>query len=337
MHRAVRNPIEVDRALMQGRLEEIPSVELVSSTTPVIEMPRLRAALGDGPRLLVKRDDLISFGCGGNKVRKMEMVAAKALAQGADTLISTGGVQSNHARVVAAVAARLGMSCVIVANGAPQPGAPTGNARLMRHFGAHVEYVATRAERAWRMAELATELQTMGRRPFIVPLGASTGLGALGFAKAAGKLRAQMEPPDVIVVASSSGGTQAGLAAGCVIFGMPTRVIGISADDRADDIALVARRLLVESGDRLGVGGRLEEQVHSVHVDDHFVGSGYGMPTPASEEAGALAAATEGLVLDPVYTAKAMAALIAYVREGRFSPTQTVLFWHTGGVPGFFA
>ena len=322
---------------MRARLAEIPCVGLEGSMTPVLEMPRLRAALGDVARLLIKRDDLIAFGCGGNKVRKMEMVAAKALAEGADTLISTGGPQSNHARVVAAVAARLGMSCVIVVNGAAPPEGPTGNARLMRHFGARIEYVATRAQRAWRMAELATELQTMGRRPFIIPLGASTGLGALGFAKAAAELRAQIEPPDVIVLASSSGGTQAGLAAGCVIFDMPTRVIGVSADDPADDIAQVARRLLIDSGELLGVGGRIEEQQRSIHVDDSFVGSGYGVPTPASQEAAALAASTEGLVLDPVYTAKAMAALIAYLREGRFSSGQTVLFWHTGGVPGFFA
>ena len=322
---------------MQERLAEIPSLGLESSSTPVMEMSRLRDALGGGPRLLVKRDDLIAFACGGNKVRKMEMVAAKALAEGADTLISTGGVQSNHARVVAAVAARAGMNCVIVVNGAPQTGGHTGNARLMRLFGAHIEYVPTRAERAWRLAELSTELQAMGRRPFLVPLGASTGLGALGFARAAGELRAQIDPPDVIVVASSSGGTQAGLAAGSVIYGMSTRVIGISADDAADDIAQYARRLLVEAGDLLGVGGRLEEQLPSVHVDDGFVGSGYGVPTPESHEAATLAASTEGLVLDPVYTAKAMAALIAYVREGRFSPGQTVLFWHTGGVPGFFA
>ena len=323
--------------LIQGRVAEIPYLALESYTTPVYEMSRLRAALGGGPRLLVKRDDLVPFGCGGNKVRKMEMVAARAVAEGADTLISTGGVQSNHARVVAAVAARLGMGCVIVVNGSPQADGPSGNARLMQHFGARVEYVATRDERSGRMSAIADDLRSQGRRPYVIPLGASTGLGSLGLLRAAAELQAQIDPPDVIVLASSSGGTQAGLAAGCVVFGMATRVMGVSADDAADDIAAVVRLLLVDSGEMLGVGRRLEQLVPSVHVDDAFVGEGYGARTPASEEAAALAAATEGLVLDPVYTAKAMAALITYVREGRFSAAQTVLFWHTGGFPGFFA
>lgn len=337
MHRAVGNTVEIDRTIVQGRVADIPYIAMENYATPVYEMSRLRAALGGGARLLVKRDDLIPFGCGGNKVRKMEMVAAQAVAEGADTLVSTGGVQSNHARVVAAVAARLGMNCVIVVNGSPQPGAPTGNARLVQHFGATVEYVGSRRERAARMMDVADDLRARGRRPFIIPLGASTGLGALGFVRAAAELQAQIDPPDVIIVATSSGGTQAGLAAGCVVFGMDTRVMGISADEAADEIARVVRTLLVDTGDLLGIGRRLEQLVPSVHVDDAFIGSGYGAVTPESEEAAALVAATEGLVLDPVYTAKAMAALVAYVRQGRFSAGQTVLFWHTGGLPGFFA
>ena len=337
MHRAVGNTVEIDRTLVQGRVAAVPYLAVENYATPVYEMSRLRAALGGGARLLVKRDDLIPFGCGGNKVRKMEMVAARAVEAGADTLISTGGVQSNHARVVAAMAARLGMNCVIVVNGSPQADQPTGNARLMEHFGARVEYVAARNERAGRMLDIADDLMAQGRRPYIVPLGASTGLGALGFVRAMGELQAQVDPPDVIVLASSSGGTQAGLAAGCVVFGMDTRVMGVSADEAADDIAKVVRSLLVDTGEMLGVGRRFDELVASVHVDDAFIGSGYGARTPESEEAAALVAATEGLVLDPVYTAKAMAALIAYVRQGRFSEGQTVLFWHTGGLPGFLA
>ena len=331
------NTIEIDRLTVQRRLAALPHLQLGGYPTQVDEMSRLRAALGGGPRLLVKRDDLISFGCGGNKVRKVEMLAARALADGADTLISTGGVQSNHARVTAAVAARLGMDCVIVVNGAAQAAGPTGNARLMKLFGARIEYVATREERPRRMSDIAAELQSNGRRPFIVPLGASTGLGALGFFRATGELLTQGPAPDVIVVASSSGGTQAGLVGGCAVFGAATRVIGISADDPAGEIAQIARGLLLESGGLLGLGDALHELAADVEVDDEFVGGGYGAPTTASLEAATLAAATEGLVLDPVYTAKAMAGLVSYVREGRFSPDQTVLFWHTGGVPGFFA
>jgi 1-aminocyclopropane-1-carboxylate deaminase/D-cysteine desulfhydrase-like pyridoxal-dependent ACC family enzyme len=331
------NTLDIDRTTVQRRLAALPHVQLGAYPTQLDDMPRLRAALGGGPRLLVKRDDLISFGCGGNKVRKIELLAARALAEGADTLVSTGGVQSNHARVTAAVAARLGMDCVIVVNGSRQPAGPTGNARLMQLFGARVEYVATREERPRRMADIAAELRLNGRRPFIVPLGASTGLGALGFVRAIGELLTQGPPPDAILVASSSGGTQAGLVGGCAVFGAETRVLGISADDPAADIAQVARGLLRESGDLLGLGEALHDLAPMIQVDEGFIGGGYATPTKASLEAATLVARTEGIVLDPVYTAKAMAGLIAYVRDGRFSPEQTVVFWHTGGVPGFFA
>ena len=321
---------------MQRRLAELPPLRLAHYPTPVEEMTRLRAALGGGPRLLVKRDDTLSFGCGGNKVRKVEMLAAAAVVEGADTLISTGGPQSNHARVVAAVAARLGMDCVLVLNGQEPSGMPAGNARLMSLFGARIEYVETRAARPVRMAEIADALRTGGRRPFILPLGASTGLGALGFVRATMELLGQGDAPDAIVFASSSGGTQAGLATGCAAFGLATRVVGVSADDPAAEIARVVAALRRECGALLGLG-YADHDVGGIEVDDRFVGEGYGIPTAASVEAARLAATTEGLVLDPVYTAKAMAALIAYLREGRFSAEQTVLFWHTGGVPGFFA
>lgn len=337
MQRSTPHTLEMDRTAVQRRVTELPRLALGHYPTPVDEMPRLRAALGGGPKLLVKRDDTISFGCGGNKVRKVEMLAARALAEGADTLISTGGVQSNHARVVAAAAARLGMACVLVVNGEPPAGGPTGNARLMSLFGARIEYVQSREARAARMNEIAATLRAQARRPFIVPLGASTGLGSLGFVRATGELLGQIAPPDAIVVASSSGGTQAGLAAGCAVFNVPTRVVGISADDPADDIAKVVRTLMKESGTLLGLSNGFDDLGPEVLVEAGFVGGGYGVPTPESREAAALAARTEGLVLDPVYTAKAMAALIAYVREGRYSPEQTVLFWHTGGVPGYFA
>lgn len=319
------------------RLAALASLRLAHYPTPVEEMPRLRAALGGGPRLLVKRDDSLSFACGGNKVRKVEMLVAKAVAEGADTLISTGGMQSNHARVVAAVAARLGMRCVLVLNGQASVGAPTGNTRLMLLFGARIEYVQSRTARIPRMLEIAEDLQRQGRRPFILPLGASTALGALGFVRAVEELLGQISEPDVILMASSSGGTQAGLVSGCNLFGLRTEVVGISADDPATEIADVVRTLQTESGALLGLDHPAMPDSSGIVVDDGFVGDGYGIPTPASAEAARLAAATESLVLDPVYTAKAMAALIDYVRRGRYSPEQTVLFWHTGGVPGFFA
>src|SRR5437870_2723250 len=211
------------------RLAKIPRLSLASAATPVEELSRLRDSLGCGFTLLVKRDDAIPFGFGGNKIRKLQIVAAQALAEGADTLITTGGIQSNHARATAAVAARLGLGCVLIANGTP-PAKPTANALLDRLLGAEVRHVASREARAPAMEDAAGELRQKGRRPFVIPLGASTPLGAAAYAMAVTELLAQIHPPDLIVLSTSSGGTQAGIVAGCRLHGLSTRILGISAD-----------------------------------------------------------------------------------------------------------
>jgi 1-aminocyclopropane-1-carboxylate deaminase/D-cysteine desulfhydrase-like pyridoxal-dependent ACC family enzyme len=307
---------------------------LWTGPTPVDGLRRLRTALGGCPPLLVKRDDAIPFGFGGNKVRKLRLVAAQAKAEGADTLITCGGVQSNHARATAAVAARLGMRCVLVANGVP-PGRPTANALLDRLLGADVRYVATREERVPAMEAAAERAGGDGHHPFIIPLGASIALGAAAFAQAIGELLTQIAPPAVIVHATSSGGTQAGLIAGCRLHGLDTRVIGISADDAAVDVQAVVRGLLVDLEGMLEAPRGLLSDV-TIEVDDTFVGGGYGVPTEASDEASRLGARTEALFLDHTYTAKAMAGLIARVRSGTLGDGP-VLFWHTGGQVGLFA
>jgi len=282
----------------------------------------------------VKRDDAIGFGFGGNKIRKLRFVAAAARAAGADTLITCGGIQSNHARATAAVAARLGMRCILVANGAPQP-RPTANALLAQLLGAEIRYVQSRQDRAPAMEAAASECSAAGRRPFVVPLGASTPLGAAAYALAVGELLQQTVAPDVIVHATSSGGTQAGLVAGCRLYGLSTRVIGVSADDPSAAIQLEIRRILTGLEQLTGLEGGTLADV-AVDVDDRFVGPGYGEPTPASDEARDLAARREALFLDSTYTAKAMAALIARGRAGEFDGA-TVVFWHTGGQVGLFA
>jgi D-cysteine desulfhydrase len=299
-------------------------------------MDRLRQALGGGPRLLVKRDDAIPFGFGGNKVRKLRLVAARAEAEGADTLVTTGGVQSNHCRATAAAAARLGMRCVIVANGRPQP-EPTANALLDHLLGAEVEYVLTREERAPRLRASVERLRGEGRRPFEIPLGASTPLGALGLAKGVGELLAQIPAPNVIVHTTSSGGTQAGLVAGCALFGLPTRVIGVSADESSAALSATVRGIVAGMGPLLGVDGERLAALCAIEVDDGFVGAGYGAATDASREAQQLAARQEALFVDHTYTAKSLAGLVAYVRAGRFRSDQTVLYWHTGGQVALFA
>jgi 1-aminocyclopropane-1-carboxylate deaminase/D-cysteine desulfhydrase-like pyridoxal-dependent ACC family enzyme len=319
-------------------LMSLPVVPLAPQPSPVEELTRLPAAVGGphSPRIFVKRDDLLTFGCGGNKVRKMQAVAAEARAQGADTLITCGGVQSNHARVTAAAGAVLGLKVVLVVNGPRQP-QPSGNARLDVLFGADVRHAARREDRDPAMQAAADELKREGRRPFIVPLGASTVTGALGFARGVAEIAAAGISPDVIIHASSSGGTQAGLIAGCALLGMKTRVIGVSADETAAGLGRIVSGLLDGMAERIGakrdtIGGGRE-----IEVDDTQVGDGYGIATTASTEATELMARREGILLDPVYTAKAAAGLVARLRAQAFAAGETVLFWHTGGQPGYFA
>jgi 1-aminocyclopropane-1-carboxylate deaminase/D-cysteine desulfhydrase-like pyridoxal-dependent ACC family enzyme len=319
------------------RLASIPRVALLAGPSPLQEMAHLRALLGpNAPRLLVKRDDAIAFGFGGNKVRKLELVIADAVASGADTLVTLGGIQSNHARATAAAAAKHGLRCVIVANGA-RPERPTANALLNRLLGAEIEYIASREERAAAVRAVLARLERDGRKAYFVPLGASTPLGALAFAAAVGELLEQGSAPDVIVHASSSGGTQAGLVAGVALHKARTRIIGVSADDPASQIESVVRSVIAGMGPLLHTDGEALVSGSTISVDDTHVGSGYGSPTPASSEAQELAARSEALFVDHTYTAKALGALLAYVRSGRIGRGETVVFWHTGGQVGLFA
>lgn len=293
------------------------------------EIPALRDALGGGPRLLIKRDDTIPFGFGGNKVRKLEYVLAQADDEGADTLVTLGGLQSNHARATAAAASVLGMRCVLIVNGTRQE-KPTANALLDQLLGAEIEYIASRDERGAATERVMARLRNEGRKPFLIPLGASTSLGAIGFVSAMGELVGQGVRPDVIVHAGSSGGTQAGLVAGAALMRSSTRIIAVSADDPAEAIKANVRAIIRGIDELADFDGELE-------VDDTQIGEGYGIPTEASREAQQLMARREGIFVDHTYTAKALGALISYVRAGMFDEGQTILFWHTGGQVGIFA
>jgi len=326
----------VTPAALRQMVAVLPSLPLVPAPTVIEPMPSLLAALGGGPRLFIKRDDAIPFGFGGNKVRKLALVAARAVADGADTLITAGGVQSNHARATAAAAAKLGLRAVLVANG-QAPGRLTANALLDHLLGAEVVYVPSREDRAPMMLQVAERLRREGRRPFVIPVGASTPLGALGFVLAVAELVDQMPPPDVIVHSTSSGGTQAGLVAGCRLLGLSTRVVGISADDTSASLLSTVRAIVSGIADLLDIDLTKLSHGTAIEVDDRFVGDGYGIPTDESRDALELAARTEAIFLDPTYTAKAMAGLIAYVRQQKFKENQTMLFWHTGGQVGLFA
>ena len=298
--------------MLRERLSRFPTVPLVAAPSLVEEMPRLAERLGGAPHLIIKRDDAIAFGFGGNKVRKLAFVAARAKANGADTLITAGGVQSNHARATAAAAAKLGMRAILVANGAA-PARPTANALLDGLLGAEVVHVSARDQRTAKMIEIADRLRTEGRQPFVIPIGASTPLGALGYVNAVAELVDQIAAPDVIIHSTSSGGTQAGLVAGCQLLGLKTRVIGISADESSGglqaDIEEIVRGIAELLEVRLKPDATIDlEDGIAVEVDDRFVGDGYGIPTDASREAIELAARTEAIFLDPTYTAKAMAS-----------------------------
>ena len=319
-----------------SKLASIPSVPLGQLPSPIERMDRLREAIGGGPVLFIKRDDAIPFAFGGNKVRKLPYVIAEALAQGADTLITCGGVQSNHARATTAAAVKYGLRPVLVANGTA-PDRASGNALLDQLMGAEVHYVSSREARTPAMAMLADSLRAAGRRPYIVPLGASTPLGALGYVRAVGELIEQGVQPDVIVHACSSGGTTAGLAVGCTLHGLGTRIIGVSADDPAAGVLQIVRETVAGVGALLEEDGRDLSRRAPVEIDDTQVGEGYGIPTERSREAQRLAATKEAIFVDHTYTAKALGAMIAWVREGRFHRSETVLFWHTGGQVGIFA
>ena len=323
-------------------LLSMPSVPLVASASPLEPLARLRETLGsDAPQLFVKRDDLLSFAMGGNKVRKIQTVAAEAIAARADTLITCGGVQSNHARVTAAAGAVLGLKVILILNrpaGSASPiDADRGNARLDRLFGAEIRYVDSREARALAMEDAAARVRHTGGRPFIVPLGASTPTGAIGFARGVAEVATAGLKPDVIVHSTSSGGTQAGLIAGCALFGLRARVIGISADDPPSTLAPVVTAILTGVAATLGAKPSSVGLDRDLEIDDRWVGEGYGVPTPDSRDATELLARREGIVLDPVYTAKAMAGLLGRIRAGDFARDETILFWHTGGVPGYFS
>jgi D-cysteine desulfhydrase family pyridoxal phosphate-dependent enzyme len=299
-------------------------------------LPRLTALLG-GPQLWVKRDDQTGLATGGNKTRKLEFLVAEALARGADTLVTGGAAQSNHARQTAAAAARFGLACTLVLRGQPPPQAQ-GNLLLDHLLGADIVW-AEDAPLAERMAEVAESLQARGRRPYLIPYGGSNSVGVCGYVAAMEELLAQAAQAglffDLIVLASSSGGTQAGLAVAARALGYPGRILGISVDLPAAPLRQRITELANATADHLGLP--LSFTPEDFAVEDGYLGGGYGVIGDREREAIRLLAQTEGLLLDPVYTGRAFGGLIDLIRRGAFSPRERVLFWHTGGVAGLFA
>lgn len=317
----------------------IPRLRLAHLPTSIETMPRLAAILG-GPRLIVKRDDQTGLAMGGNKTRKLEFLLADAQANGARTLVTTGAVQSNHCRQTAAAAARYGLGCILVLAG-EQPPVSSGNLLLDELLGAEIVWT-NKPERDRILKQIFDRAWEQGRRPYLVPYGGSSPVGAAAYAFAIQELmeqiknsRAGLPVPDWIVFPSSSGGTQAGMALGARLFGFPGKILGISIDERADVLKEKVAALASQTADHLGQKETFTPE--DILVNDSYLGGGYGVMGKPEEDAIHLFAQTEGLFIDPVYTGRAAAGMIDLIRHGFFTSNQTVLFWHTGGTPALFA
>ena len=342
-----------------ARLESIGRTPLATLPTPLLPAQGLAGHLGTRARVSIKADDCTGLGLGGNKVRKLEYELDPARLQGVTHLVTAGGPHSNHCRVTAAAAARLGLGCTLVVNGEPED-PERGNARLHRLLGARIVTVEERSERGGAMDDEVRRIGAAGGKALAVPVGASTERGALGYVHAVAEMRNQIGPegaPPWIFTSSSSGGTLAGLILGCAIFDWRARLVAVSADEpvawirgRASQLAMGAARLLEAcpgsasgsaAGDGISAqGARLANRVPSVAEDvlvtDDFVGDGYGVATPEGDEATRLFGARAGVILDPVYTAKAAAALVARLRDGTIATGDRAVFLHTGGHPALF-
>jgi D-cysteine desulfhydrase family pyridoxal phosphate-dependent enzyme len=319
-------------------IQNLPRIPLAFLPTPIEELRALSSIL-KGPRIFMKRDDQTGLAFGGNKVRKLEFLVADALRQQADTIITLGAAQSNHCRQTAAAAARAGLRCELVLGGT-EPDIPDGNLLLDRLFGATIHW-SSMEHRVERMQQVVMELKEKGRRPYPIPYGGSNAVGATGFAAAMQEVMTQLATMqlhvDAILVASSSGGTQAGLVAGARATGFKGSIIGISIDkgERGEEryeteLAALANQI----AERIGLHADFSDGDFTVNYQ--YLGGGYGVVGALEREAIRLLARTEGILLDPVYTGRAMGAFTNMIRKGAFSSGQSLLFWHTGGAPALF-
>ncbi len=329
------------------KLSQFPRVHLAHLPTPLEPLERLSDHLGGGPRIYVKRDDCTGLATGGNKTRKLEFLLAEALDRGCDTIVTEGGRQSNHVRQTAAAAAKLGLACELVQQEEHFWDDPeydvTGNLFLDRLLGAGLHTVPGEADRKPGMARVAEAAASRGGKPDVIPAGGSTPLGGLGYAGCAFEIAEQAAAlgiaVDRIVVASGSGGTQGGLVAGLLAHrlsgGGDIPALGIDIDADPEGVPARVRAVAEGAARLLGVAGGVPEDAVAVNSD--YAGEAYGAPTPAMVEAVTLLARLEGLLLDPVYSGKAMAGVIDLVRQGFFKAGDTVVFIHTGGIPALFA
>lgn len=328
----------------QNLIPPYPRVYLTTLPSPLERATRLEDALRDEgaksvPRIYLKRDDLLSLGLGGNKIRNLEFSIAGALDAGATDVITSGRQQSNHCRLTAAACARTGLGAHLVFSG-DRPAALTGNLLLDELLGAKTYFCgsADRSVRAKWTDVITFGIQSFGRRPHVIPVGGSDARGALGHVLAAAELLDQLktlgERPAAIVLATATGGTQAGMLAGLAKLRAAVPTCGYAVAKSADELRADVLRLAINVVADIG-GPPVDPSV--VHLDGAMLGEGYGHPTFESEAAIRLLARTEGVFADPVYTGKALAGLITLIRDGRFGSDEAVVFIHTGGTPALFA
>lgn len=317
----------------------VPRVRLATLPTPLEPAPRFSEMLG-GPKVWLKRDDLTGLGMGGNKARKLEFLMAEALASGADVVVTAGGKQSNHCRMTAAAARKLGLDPVLVLTGDPDRNIP-GNLLLDIIYGAEIHYAG---DVAWPELEemecrVCEDLRRKGRRPYLIPVGGATPTGSVGYVNGIVELSSQMYEmglaADYLYHPTGSCGTQAGLVLGSKALSAGFKVVGVSVSRDQEQVCNRVAELCQKTAELLGIGCKVEGD--DIVVLDGYVGERYGVPSPASLEAIKILAETEGVLLDPVYTGKAMAGLIDQIRKGKFKKTDNVIFLHTGGAPALFA
>lgn len=327
-----------------------PRFPLATLPTPLQEARRLRAALGGErrcPRIFLKRDDLTGLAFGGNKARKLEFLVGAALHDGATVLVTSGAVQSNHARMTAAAARAAGLRAALVLTSRVERPPVQGNLLLDHLLGAEIHLIPANDDpalaigdsEAARIAEVMDDLSGRGERPYLIPVGGSSPVGAFGYVtgtlEIVTQLLAQGLAPSRLYYASGSRGTQAGLALGAALYSAPYSLQGIAVSGGDPEKTRRAVRIAGEAADMLGVAARLNER--ELLTDAGYIGAGYGIPTAACLEAITLLARQEGIFLDATYSGKAMAGLIDHIRRGLIDPGETVIFLHTGGTPALFA
>ena len=322
-------------------LARYPRIRCGHWPTPLEPMQNLSSELG-GPALWVKRDDCTGLSTGGNKTRKLEYLLADALEQGADTVITQGAVQSNHARQTAALCAKLNLTCHILLEDRTgfkdEAYRLNGNVLLDRLHGATVSLRQGGSNMQAEMEAFAESLKAMGKKPYVIPGGGSNPIGALGYVNAALELTYQINEMGLqathLVLATGSAGTHAGLIAGLKILNSPLKVIGFGVRAPKEKQEQMVYDLACKTASMLGYAGVVQRE--DVFADCNYVGMGYGLPTEGMVEAVKMLAETEGLLFDPVYTGKGLSGLIDWVRHDRFTKDDTVIFLHTGGSAALF-